>query len=63
MTLSIEEEQRIAELYDKLSVLGINVDAVQKMNLTLHELEDFHRQIVSLMGRHHAPDLARISDS
>jgi hypothetical protein len=51
MTLSIEEEQRIGELYDKLAAWGINVDAVQKRNLTLHDLEDFHRRIVSLIQR------------
>lgn len=52
MTLSIEEKQRVGELYDKLSALGINVDAMQKMHLALHDLEDFHRRIVALMERH-----------
>jgi hypothetical protein len=52
MTLSIQEKQRVEELYDKLAAWGINVDAVQKMNLALHDLEDFHRRIASLMERH-----------
>lgn len=40
------------ELYLKLELLGVNVNAVKRLNLSLRQLDDFCRGISTLMDRH-----------
>lgn len=50
--MTFESEQtRIREIYDRLAQLGVNVKAVQEMNLPLNELETFCSAIYSLVEK------------
>ncbi|AIC15100.1 hypothetical protein [Nitrososphaera viennensis] len=42
------EKEGTAEIYYKLKALGVNVRAVRNMNLSLHQLEDFHYRLHAL---------------
>jgi len=37
------------ELYHKLKAVGINVDQIKGLELSLSQLEDFHRRIMNLI--------------
>ncbi|AIF84211.1 hypothetical protein NTE_02157 [Candidatus Nitrososphaera evergladensis SR1] len=47
-----DKKERIADAYDKLGTLGVNVQAIRKMNLSADQLEDIYHGIASLAEKH-----------
>jgi hypothetical protein len=52
MTPSEGKKRSQAVIYDALESLGVNVGAIQELNLSPEELDDFYRRIRSLMDEH-----------
>jgi hypothetical protein len=48
--VQLDEEIIKKEIYENLRVLGLDINTLKSLNLSLYELEDFYRRIVSLVG-------------
>ena len=48
----VSEQSLSHEIYDRLALWGVNIDAIKEFDLTIEQLEAFYRGIRALLERY-----------